>query len=671
MNHSSPSVSSPSSPEMRTPADFELRSSERRRLLGRSTAILALVLTAVGITSQMSTAVTTSTQQPAIASNFATAAYISSGHGIPESSAAEPTGDFRFICSASHYAYDDPIVYPGQSGASHLHMFFGNSTTDANSTYESLRTNGGGSCQGGPLNRSAYWAPALLDGTGNVLVPSYATVYYKGTFGGVAGIQSIPALPRGLRMIAGHNMASPSSSTGFNWYCESGAGSKTQTIHSCPAGDKIGAVLQYPQCWDGVNLDSANHRSHMAYLYYDPNSGQPTCPSTHPVHVPEFTLGIWFPMPAGQNVSAWQLASDTMAGMTHAPGSTFHADWIGAWDDTIMTKWVSTCIHGLLNCGGGQMGDGSVLVTGNDPNNYGFRTLPMPAVGSRTTVPNPSNGNPTAGGGTPSTPSSVPPVATTAAPSTAPPTSPPGNLSVIGQITSNPPCPWIVLKSGMSDPIVGPDEVSRDLIRRLQTALHITETAAFDSATIAAVKAMEASLGWAQTGQVERPLAEHLGIQWDWPTSCAAPATLPPATTAPATTAPATAPSTAPATTAPTTTAVPATAPTTTRPATTTTAAPTTTTPVVSGFSALTVTRSGTKVKFRFVAPAGTTRFDVFVNGKYRKTVTYKQIGTTLSPYYTVLAAVNSGPSGTMPTVVLRAKNLTGTVIGSVELVRV
>ncbi|MEV4118547.1 DUF1996 domain-containing protein [Micromonospora sp. NPDC049645] len=25
------------------------------------------------------------------------------------------------------------------------------------------------------------------------------------------------------------------------------------------------SYLDFPQCWDGVNLDSANHQSHMAY----------------------------------------------------------------------------------------------------------------------------------------------------------------------------------------------------------------------------------------------------------------------------------------------------------------------------------------------------------------------------------------------------------------------
>ena len=43
-------------------------------------------------------------------------------------------GQFVVECGYSHSAPDDPIVYPGQPGMSHEHDFFGNVTTDADST---------------------------------------------------------------------------------------------------------------------------------------------------------------------------------------------------------------------------------------------------------------------------------------------------------------------------------------------------------------------------------------------------------------------------------------------------------------------------------------------------------------------------------------------------------
>ena len=44
-------------------------------------------------------------------------------------------------CSANHTLNDDPIVYPGQAGASHNHTFLGNTTTNAATTLKTLDKN--------------------------------------------------------------------------------------------------------------------------------------------------------------------------------------------------------------------------------------------------------------------------------------------------------------------------------------------------------------------------------------------------------------------------------------------------------------------------------------------------------------------------------------------------
>ena len=59
----------------------------------------------------------------AIASNFDVDAGLQAAWGtgaIPASAAPDVLGAFRFICGAGSLAYDDPIVYPCQPGASHL-----------------------------------------------------------------------------------------------------------------------------------------------------------------------------------------------------------------------------------------------------------------------------------------------------------------------------------------------------------------------------------------------------------------------------------------------------------------------------------------------------------------------------------------------------------------------
>lgn len=53
----------------------------------------------------------------------------------------------------------------------------------------------------------------------------------------------------------------------------------------CPQG--IRASIVFPSCWDGKNLDSPDHRSHMAYSPGGAVLANANCPTTHPVRVPQ------------------------------------------------------------------------------------------------------------------------------------------------------------------------------------------------------------------------------------------------------------------------------------------------------------------------------------------------------------------------------------------------
>lgn len=300
---------------------------------------------------------------------------------IPITASPDVVGAFRFICNAGQLLSDDPIAYPGQPGRSHLHQFFGNMGANASSTYSSLRQNGASSCMS-PLNRSAYWMPAMLDGKGNVVRPDYVSVYYKRrplsdpkcslTSGDPQAEGNCISLPNGLRFIFGYNMANPADTpTGAAYFNCMGSTSTpghystiTAAMANCPTKpnpdgsfNKLGALINAPTCWDGKNLDSANHRSHVAYQSYG-NWGYAKCPSTHPFVIPGFTMGVWYTV--DENLGTWQLSSDAMMPGA-APGSTFHADWFGAWDNGVQAMWMDNCINKKLSCSGGDLGNGKQL----------------------------------------------------------------------------------------------------------------------------------------------------------------------------------------------------------------------------------------------------------------------------------------------------------------------
>lgn len=69
-------------------------------------------------------------------------------------------GTFRVFCLLSHRLPDDPIIFPGQPGASHSHDFMGSTVVNASSTTAELLA-GDTSCKD-RKDKSGYWIPTLL-----------------------------------------------------------------------------------------------------------------------------------------------------------------------------------------------------------------------------------------------------------------------------------------------------------------------------------------------------------------------------------------------------------------------------------------------------------------------------------------------------------------------------
>jgi hypothetical protein len=237
--------------------------------------------------------------------------------------------NFVGSCTFSHMNMDDPIVYPRQPGASHDHSFVGNTTTGAFSTLRTLRS-GGTTCKRSG-ETAAYWMPTLLL-NGQMIVPRGATIYYRRKV-----LAPLRAFPAGFKMIAGDRHATaPQGKQITYWNC--GAASSVPASTEVPTcsntrAESLRLHVNFPNCWDGRRLDSADHQSHMAYSVHG------NCPASHPVGLPAISLIYRYAIAGGP-------------GVTLASGGQYsaHADFFNAWRQGTLTMLVNRCLNALRHC---------------------------------------------------------------------------------------------------------------------------------------------------------------------------------------------------------------------------------------------------------------------------------------------------------------------------------
>ncbi|MDQ2587677.1 DUF1996 domain-containing protein [Saccharothrix yanglingensis] len=242
--------------------------------------------------------------------------------------------EFLADCPFTHRLPDDPIVVPNLPGASHMHSFFGNRTTNAHSTVQSLLA-GTSNCNPS-VDLSSYWVPTLY-ADGQAVEPTGTTFYYLGEGVRDDVIARIQPFPLGLRVVAGNAKATaPDATTISRWSClhAGHVGASKDFVH-CPAGTMLESYLDFPQCWNGRDLDSADHKSHMSY----PVAG--TCPSTHPVPVPKLRQVLRYPVSG--DPARFRLSSGA--------GFTMHGDFFNAWPEAELARRVRDCINPIIKCG--------------------------------------------------------------------------------------------------------------------------------------------------------------------------------------------------------------------------------------------------------------------------------------------------------------------------------
>ncbi|KAA8642019.1 hypothetical protein EYZ11_003950 [Aspergillus tanneri] len=252
----------------------------------------------------------------------------------------------------------DPIINPG-AVASHVHTISGGNGFALSMDYDKARSSDCSSC---PIKQdlSNYWTPKLYFHAENgsfISVPQVGdqngnqggmTVYYFQRGG--PNNDKIKAFPKNFRMLAGdpykRNFSHDFASQAVSFVCLDYNGPPRPETngfpnYNCPNGLRV--QIFFPSCWDGKNLDSDDHRSHVAY----PESGaynNGACPKSHPVHlVSIFFEVIW---DTNQFTGQWYGDSQPFVLANGDPtGYGMHGDFVNGWDVDVLQTAVDNCLN--------------------------------------------------------------------------------------------------------------------------------------------------------------------------------------------------------------------------------------------------------------------------------------------------------------------------------------
>ena len=237
-------------------------------------------------------------------------------------------GSYSVDCGVSdHNNSDNYMAAPGkENGAQHVHDYVGNRSTDANSDDDSLEQ-AGTSCVNG--DQSTFFWPVLrdldgpspdegenggsLDGNrGAILQPRSAQLTFHGH-----GDEPVEPMPTHLMMIMGNAKQGAQGGENANakYTCTGQEDRVTDKYPICGPGSNLVRILDYPSCWDGQNLESANFRDHMAFTDDDGN-----CPDGF-TSIPALRITLTYDQPEGR---AFQI--DSFPNEQHAP-ETDHSDY--------------------------------------------------------------------------------------------------------------------------------------------------------------------------------------------------------------------------------------------------------------------------------------------------------------------------------------------------------
>jgi hypothetical protein len=256
---------------------------------------------------------------------------------------------------------DNVIVAPGVSnGAHHFHDYIGNQANNAFASDDDL-ANGDTTCEN-KGDKSSYFWPVLrlqngaqeqdagspgggVEGNaGEIVTPKQVTMAFVGNPRG-----KVTAMPKLLRIITGDAKAFVNGNANANasWSCTGFEDRQLKDKYPlCPKGSDVVRTFKFQSCWDGRNIDSANHRTHVGFTDAVGNcaGGFQAIPQL----VQRIVYDVDAPSLKDGGRTSPLFAVDSFPEQLHKP-VTDHGDFINVFDEELMKEMVD-CINGGRRC---------------------------------------------------------------------------------------------------------------------------------------------------------------------------------------------------------------------------------------------------------------------------------------------------------------------------------